>query len=103
MMLRADLINTARTFLYQLEMTIMSKIDHAILFATVAHKGQYRKKFGIPYIVHPLEVLKQIKIWNVGDEEMNIDVATVLHDVVEDTHVKIETIYDTFGATVANY
>lgn len=81
----------------------MSKVEKAIMFATIAHEGQYRKHYGVPYIVHPLEVLKQIKIWEVGDIEMQIDCAAVLHDVIEDSHYTKADIEKEFGSIVANY
>ena len=30
-------------------------LDRAILFATEAHRGAFRKGTGIPYILHPLD------------------------------------------------
>ena len=30
-------------------------LDRAIIFATKAHEGQYRKETKFPYILHPLE------------------------------------------------
>lgn len=34
----------------------MSKVDDAMVFATKAHEGQFRKGTRRPYIVHPIEV-----------------------------------------------
>ena len=36
----------------------MTKIFEAIDFAQKAHSGQFRKGTPIPYIIHPLEVMK---------------------------------------------
>ena len=62
-------------------------INQAIVFATNAHDGQYRKFSAIPYIMHPMEVAAIIASMT-PDE--HIIAAGLLHDVVEDTDVKIE-------------
>lgn len=61
----------------------MSKlIDSALKIATDAHYGVYRKYFNIPYISHPLEVMKRLTIWEIEDEQMLA--AALLHDAIED-------------------
>lgn len=37
----------------------MTVLDKAIIFATNAHSGMFRKGTQIPYIVHPLSELKK--------------------------------------------
>jgi GTP pyrophosphokinase len=64
-------------------------------FAAKAHEGQVRKS-GEPYIIHPLAasyLLATMKI------EPVIIVATLLHDVPEDTSVTIEDIEKNFGCS----
>ena len=74
-------------------------LDEAILFATKAHEGQFRKGTKKPYIVHPLEV-KDIVMTMTEDEE--IICAAVLHDTMEDCKdVSEETIRIQFGERVA--
>ena len=74
-------------------------LDEAILFATKAHEGQFRKGTKKPYIVHPLEV-KDIVMTMTEDEE--IICAAVLHDTIEDCKdVSEETIRIQFGERVA--
>lgn len=66
-------------------------------FAAKAHDGQVRKS-GEPYIIHPLAasyLLATMKI------EPVIIVATLLHDVPEDTSVTIEDIEKNFGTEIA--
>jgi (p)ppGpp synthase/HD superfamily hydrolase len=79
-------------------------IDRAILFATQAHAGQRRKEsiqgFDLPYITHPLEVLKLVWSWGAANEVTAP--AAVLHDVVEDCGVAWMTITDEFGNQVAD-
>lgn len=73
------------------------ELEHAIDFATTAHKGQKRKS-GEAYITHPLTVASTLIEWG-----MDIDsvLAGVLHDTVEDTKVTLEQIESLFGGDVA--
>lgn len=67
-------------------------------FAEKAHSGQFRKS-GEPYIVHPLaaaHILAGMRIDPV------IVVATLLHDVPEDTNVTLEEIEKNFGSDIAS-
>jgi (p)ppGpp synthase/HD superfamily hydrolase len=73
----------------------MKLIDQAIIFASQKHSGQLRKGTDIPYIVHPIEVMK-ILIENKCSEKAII--ACVLHDTIEDAKVPPEEIRDIFGA-----
>ena len=57
-------------------------IEQALQFAAEAHKRQVRKGTGIPYIVHPMEVLSILRGMT---EDPDILMAGVLHDVLEDT------------------
>ena len=65
-------------------------------FAEDAHRGQFRKS-GEPYIVHPLaaaHILADMRI------DPIIVIATLLHDVPEDTHVTLAEIEKNFGSEV---
>ncbi len=68
-------------------------IRRAYLFSALHHRGQKRAS-GEPYLVHPLEVADILA-------DMRLDEVSVstglLHDVVEDTLVDIETIREYFG------
>src|ERR1035437_3683948 len=68
-------------------------IRRAYLFSALHHRGQTRAS-GEPYLVHPLEVANILA-------EMRLDEVSVatglLHDVVEDTLVDLETIRSYFG------
>lgn len=79
---------------------IWKQLDQAIAFAAVAHAGQVRKYDGLPYITHPLRVMTILKNTAAIVTEDQL-VAAVLHDVVEDTPVSIETIERRFGSGVA--
>jgi len=65
----------------------------AIMLAYESHEGQLDKS-GLPYIIHPITVMNGVD----SDKEK---IVAVLHDVVEDTNVKIRTIYDEFGEEIA--
>ena len=73
-------------------------IFEAIRFAAEAHSGQYRKGTNIPYISHLINVMKILCENNCKEE---IIVAGVLHDVLEDTPVKVEELEANFGTEVA--
>ncbi len=72
-------------------------IKKALLFANTAHKGQKRDT-GEAYIIHPVEVAKILI-------SLKADSATIcaalLHDVVEDTPVKLQEIKREFGEEIA--
>ena len=72
--------------------------DKAIIFATKAHSGSFRKGTKTPYIVHPLEAAAIVATIT-NDEE--VLAAAVLHDVVEDTEFGVEDIRREFGERVA--
>jgi (p)ppGpp synthase/HD superfamily hydrolase len=74
-------------------------VQRALEFATLAHGVQKRKYTGVPYIVHPIEVMEIVKTVPHDDEML---AAALLHDVVEDTDVTIEEIVDAFGDDVAS-
>jgi GTP pyrophosphokinase len=73
------------------------KIREAFEFAEEAHHGQMRKS-GEPYILHPLAVAEILV--NMQMDATSI-IAALLHDVVEDTTVSLETVNDKFGKTCA--
>ncbi|MDE5092364.1 MAG: HD domain-containing protein, partial [Trichodesmium sp. St18_bin3_1_1] len=71
-------------------------ICRAFEFAYKLHEGQYRKS-GEPYICHPVAVAGLLKYLG-GDSTMIA--AGLLHDIVEDTDIKIEEIEEKFGSEV---
>jgi GTP diphosphokinase / guanosine-3',5'-bis(diphosphate) 3'-diphosphatase len=66
-------------------------------FADLSHDGQLRKS-GDPYITHPLTVA--LYCAQSGLDEVTI-LAALLHDVVEDSGVTLETISEKYGPAVA--
>src|SRR4051812_17198350 len=74
----------------------LDMLRRAYLFSAREHKGQTRAS-GEPYLVHPLEVANILA-------DMRLDEVSVstglLHDVVEDTLVDLDTIRQYFGEEV---
>lgn len=66
-------------------------------FAAQAHKGQLRKS-GEPYIMHPLSAAYVLAALHI---DKTIVMATLLHDVPEDTPVTLEEIEQNFGTDIA--
>ncbi len=63
-------------------------LEDAINLASFAHSGQLDKA-GLPYINHPLRVMETVKAMGVRPY---VQIAAVLHDVVEDTRFTIEIL-----------
>jgi len=74
-----------------------ASLKEAYEMAYEGHNGQYRKS-GEAYITHPLHVA--IYLAEIGMDEETI-IAALLHDVVEDTSIKLSTIKSRFGKDVA--
>ncbi len=70
----------------------------AIDVAREAHKDQKRKYTGEPYIVHPFAVAGLVASVTHNNDMI---VAAMLHDVVEDSNVTLETIKRVFGTNIA--
>lgn len=70
-------------------------------FASCAHRFQRRKNNGSTYMVHLTEVAQLLK--DSGVTDVDIIIAGILHDVLEDTPVTIEMVKDKFGDNVARY
>lgn len=82
-----------------------SKLEIAIDYAHDLHKGQYRNGSDVklPYIVHPLEVLKRLVLWGFNEtHHEDLLIASVLHDLIEDCDVTYEQLKDKFGLKVAD-
>lgn len=77
--------------------TDLNRIKEAYEFADHAHEGQMRKS-GEPYILHPLAVADILV--NMQMDATSI-IAALLHDVVEDTTVSLDTVRQQFGETCA--
>lgn len=88
-----DLVTKIETYTPQAD-TEMLRLAYD--FASEAHKGQTRKS-GEPYITHPLaaaHILADMRI------DPNIVIATILHDVPEDTEATLDDIEENFGSDI---
>ena len=72
-------------------------INKAIYWAKKYH-GDQKRKSGEPFYSHPLEVAYVISEYKLKTE---VIVASILHDIVEDTAVTLNMILETFGQRVA--
>jgi GTP diphosphokinase / guanosine-3',5'-bis(diphosphate) 3'-diphosphatase len=89
------LLRSAKPFLKEGD---AKQIKKAFFASAEAHKDM-RRKSGEPYIYHPIAVA-QIAVEEIGLGTTSI-IASLLHDVVEDTDVTLLDIEKDFGAKVA--
>jgi len=82
-------------------MNTINKLLEAASFAAQRHTGHHRKgNDKQPYINHPLEVANLLA--NVGRvDDVDVLIAAILHDTVEDVGVTKEEIVEKFGERVA--
>ncbi len=73
------------------------RYDSALAFAAVAHRNQIRKGTTTPYITHVVHVSVILIRHGFGED---VVIAGLLHDVVEDCGVPLETLQAQFGDTV---
>ena len=76
----------------------IAQVEKAYKFAKKLHDGQFRVS-GEPYIIHPCEVARILANLKVDTHTL---VAAYLHDILEDTDTKPETIENLFGTDVLN-
>ena len=74
------------------------KMNQAIIYATNHHRGQLRKGSVKPAIIHSLETMM---ILDHMEADMDLLIAGVLHDTVEDTNATIAEIQELFGVRIA--
>jgi guanosine-3',5'-bis(diphosphate) 3'-pyrophosphohydrolase len=82
-------------------MNTLNKLLEAASFAAQRHTGHHRKGSNSePYINHPLEVANLLA--NVGGvDDIDVLIAAILHDTVEDVGVTKEELVECFGDRVA--
>lgn len=76
----------------------MDPLRHVKFYATVKHAGQSYSG-GLPYTHHLAQVEAVLRRFNITDTDLLT--ASWLHDVVEDTEVKVKDIEEMFGSEVA--
>lgn len=90
----AELIAKIKIYNQNCDETLLQK---AYLFAKNAHGGQKRHS-GESYFSHPVAVAEILCELRLDDESI---ISALLHDVLEDTEVKLEEIQNLFGSQVA--
>jgi len=85
----------------KLWMPDVRRLLSAVLWASAAHAKQLRKD-GQPYIIHPIDVcMATITMMETSIDSIELPIAAVLHDVVEDTLVDLPHVKYTWGSRVA--
>ncbi len=88
--------------------TIINPIDldletRALEFATLKHKGQYRKgKSHEEYITHPIQVAQLVSKYKKSHQLSILKAAAYLHDTLEDTDTTFNELVENFGIGVAS-
>lgn len=77
---------------------MMELVSEASTFAVKAHDGMRRKRAGLPYILHPMEVAVIVSTMTSSQE---VIAAAMLHDVVEDAGISLGEVEERFGKRVA--
>lgn len=83
----------------QVSLNDSAAVEEAVSFATECHKGDFRKGTDIPYITHPMEVAQILREVNADN---SLIIAGLLHDVVEDAGISIDTIKEKYGDDVGS-
>jgi GTP diphosphokinase / guanosine-3',5'-bis(diphosphate) 3'-diphosphatase len=79
----------------------VARLIKAADFAALKHRGQRRKDAeASPYINHPLALARVLKV-EAGVDDVEVLVAAILHDTVEDTQTTFEELSGAFGPAVA--
>ena len=79
----------------------VNRLIKASVYAAEKHKYQRRKGFNqVPYINHPLKVAKMLS--ECGENDENLLVAAILHDVIEDTDANSQEVTEQFGKEVSD-
>lgn len=81
----------------------LSLDEMALIIASRAHSGQFRKYTDHPYIVHPVRVCDLVrKYYPEYYKDVNVRAAALLHDVIEDTDTSYTDLEKTFGSIVTD-
>ena len=64
-------------------------LDSAIVLAATSFEGKYDKG-NEPYILHCIQVMENVRKW----DDVELQIAAVLHDIIEDTKITAEKLLD---------
>lgn len=71
-------------------------------FSQKAHKNQFRKFSGVPYVTHPINVAKIIKENKKSKKLDQLISAALLHDTLEDTSASEKELTKKFGELITS-
>lgn len=74
----------------------LTRISDAFILAIKAHEGSFRGD-GVPYVSHPIRIALHALSLGMPTDAV---IASVLHDVVEDTDISLSVIIEEFGEQV---
>jgi (p)ppGpp synthase/HD superfamily hydrolase len=77
---------------------VTARLEEALRFAALGHRGQVRKSSGVPYLEHVVAVAWILDRAGFGED---VVIAGLLHDLVEDTSLTLEELEQRFGKDVA--
>ncbi len=77
-----------------------SHVNLARLYCENYHKNQFRKGSNEPYWKHPLAVAAVLERYGYADPVTQC--IALLHDIVEDTPLKMDEIHEIFGYEISN-
>lgn len=78
-------------------------ISIALDIANKHHRGQSRKGSLLPYLVHPLDVLRKLYDWGLHPGHKYVAECAILHDVYEDAECRLTAIDDVCSNLVDKY
>lgn len=77
---------------------MQQQIDNAVDFATRKHTGQTQRTNGEPYVNHCIRVANTVQPYT---KNINVILAAILHDTLEDTDTTYQELINTFDKEVA--
>lgn len=81
-------------------MKYTKKIEKAIKTATTAHDGQYRLSPASPKLPYVSHLFSVASIISEHSDDEDLIIAGLLHDILEDTDFKKETLLSEFGERI---
>ena len=76
----------------------MKLIEKAVTFAKKWHDGQMRKTGDLPFYSHPFKVAEMVAEYYC---KTDVIVASILHDVVEDSECTVQLVEKKFNVRIA--
>jgi hypothetical protein len=85
---------------FDVKRTVSRRFLRALHFATTHHSKQIRKCDNSPYLTHLLEVV-DLLVTHCHENDEDVLISALLHDVIEDTNVSFSVLLNDFGSRVA--